>query len=338
MSQPYTCGAELGAIRLGHRLRRLRPVRQALRRVERAGLVERAGRAGVDAQAARAAIGVERRCGIELDGGDERAEHYPRSMALRDEQRVLAVEADAASCRALSVDVLVRIDEHAIRAADLTAERVELLPELRVRVPPRVAREPPMAGRPVRLGRVVTERRRNDGARARQQQLRVARLLRPRHREAHVGEEPASAALADVPLGLRVRLGGRGADGVDPELRCQLPEALGGHPDSLPRVLAVRIHEDGGPEVLVLGGGARPLARPGRGPHPAARVGPEPSGRLDPQRPAVGAEAAHPRRGRRRRRRSARRRRERLRAGTAGGDQPGRGGGRRGHPRHRRAR
>ncbi len=120
-----------------------------------------------------------------------------------------------------------------------------------------------MAGRPVRLRRVVTERRRNDGARARQQQLRVARLLRPRHREAHVGEEPASAALADVPLGLRVRLGGRGADGVDPELRCQLPEALGGHPDSLPRVLAVRIHEDGGPEVLVLEEAPDPSPGPG---------------------------------------------------------------------------
>jgi zinc-binding alcohol dehydrogenase/oxidoreductase len=80
----------------------------------------------------------------------------------------------------------------------------------------------------------------------------MARLLRVRHREAHVGEEPACAALADVPLGVQVRLRRRGADGVDPDLGGELPEVLDDHVDSVPRVKAVRIHEDGGPEVLVL--------------------------------------------------------------------------------------
>jgi len=80
----------------------------------------------------------------------------------------------------------------------------------------------------------------------------MARLLRVRHREAHVGEEPACTALTNVPLGIQVRLCRRGTDGVDPDLRSQLPEVLDDHVDSVPRVKAVRIHEDGGPEVLVL--------------------------------------------------------------------------------------
>jgi len=80
----------------------------------------------------------------------------------------------------------------------------------------------------------------------------MARLLRVRHREAHVGKEPACAALTDVLLGIQVRLRRRGADGVDPYLGGQLPEVLDDHVDSVPRVKAVRMHEDGGPEVLVL--------------------------------------------------------------------------------------
>ena len=42
--------------------------------------------------------------------------------------------------------------------------------------------------------------------------------LRAGHREAHVGEESALPALADVPLGVVVRLGRRCTDDVDPEL------------------------------------------------------------------------------------------------------------------------
>ena len=63
----------------------------------------------------------------------------------------------------------------------------------------------------------------------------MARLLGPRHREAHVGEEPALAALADVPLGVGVGLGRRDADRVETELLCESLEFRSGHADSLPR-------------------------------------------------------------------------------------------------------
>src|SRR5262249_4745521 len=95
---------ERRAVLLRDRRRRLRPVRQAARRVERPGLVERTGRARVDAEPALAAIGVERRRRLELDGRDERAEHDPRAMPPRDQHRVLAVEPDAAPRRRLTVD------------------------------------------------------------------------------------------------------------------------------------------------------------------------------------------------------------------------------------------
>src|SRR5205814_4398502 len=75
--------------------------------------------------------------------------------------------------------------------------------------------------------------------------------------------EAALAPLADVPLGLRVRLRARGADRVEPEAfgeRFQFPSR---HLDSVPRVKAVRIHEDGGPEVLVLEAAPDPV--PGEG-------------------------------------------------------------------------
>ena len=110
--------AELGAVGLRDRLGRLRPVREAARRVEHAGLVERAGRAGVDAARARAAAGVERRRRLELGGRDERAEHDPRAVPAREHHRVLAVEADARAHGRLAVDVLVRVDEHAVAAAE----------------------------------------------------------------------------------------------------------------------------------------------------------------------------------------------------------------------------
>ena len=86
-----------------------------------------------------------------------------------------------------------------------------------------------------------------------------------RHRELHVGEEAARAALADVPLRLLVRDGGRRADGVEPELLAE-PLAVGRrHTDSVPRVQAVRIHEDGGPDVLVLEDVPDPVAGRRRG-------------------------------------------------------------------------
>ena len=83
---------------------------------------------------------------------------------------------------------------------------------------PDVARQPAVPGRPLRLGRVVAERRRDDGARAFEQRLGMARDLGLGHREPHPPEEPARAPLADVPLGVDVRLGARDADGVEPEL------------------------------------------------------------------------------------------------------------------------
>jgi threonine dehydrogenase-like Zn-dependent dehydrogenase len=63
----------------------------------------------------------------------------------------------------------------------------------------------------------------------------MARLLGPRHGEAHVGEEAARAPLADVALGVGVGLGRRGADRVEPELLREGFEFPCGHVDSLPR-------------------------------------------------------------------------------------------------------
>ena len=62
-------------------------------------------------------------------------------------------------------------------------------------------------------------------------------------------KSPSRLALADVLLRLLVRLGGSGPDHVEAEVGRQ-PAQLGcGHARILP-VKAVRIHEDGGPEVL----------------------------------------------------------------------------------------
>ena len=144
---------------------------------------------------------------LDLDVGDERAEHDPGAVAARDQHRVLPVEADPRADGALAVDVLVRVDEHAVGAAEAPAERVEALAQLRVGVVPGVARQAALARPGRRRGRVVAERRRDDGAGIRQQRLGMAGDLRLRHREAHVGKEAPLPALADVALGLGV---GRG--------------------------------------------------------------------------------------------------------------------------------
>ena len=71
---------------------------------------------------------------------------------------------------------------------------------------------------------------------------------------------------------------------------------------------AVRIHEDGGPEVLRYEDVARSRApAPGEVLVAPARGVAQPPRRLGPQGAALGAEAAHPRRRRRRRRRGGRR-------------------------------
>src|SRR5688500_6899730 len=203
---------------LRNRARRLRPAGEAACRVEDSYLVERSGGARVDATGAGAAIELEPWARFDLRGGDERAEDDPGAEAARDQQRVLAVEADARAGGALAVDVLIRIHEHAVAAADSLAERLELRPQLRVVVLPRVARQPSLVARRSRPGSVVAEGRRDHRSRAREEAFRVTGDLGLRHREAHPREEPPGPALADMTLGLLVRLGGRRADDVDPEL------------------------------------------------------------------------------------------------------------------------
>ena len=73
--------------------------------------------------------------------------------------------------------------------------------------------------------------------------------LRTGHREAHVGEEAPGAPFADVALGLAVGLGDRRSDRVETELGACTGELTHLHDEILP-VQAIRIHEDGGPEVL----------------------------------------------------------------------------------------
>jgi NADPH:quinone reductase-like Zn-dependent oxidoreductase len=78
----------------------------------------------------------------------------------------------------------------------------------------------------------------------------MARLLRARHREAHVREQPPFTALADVSLGVLVRGRGRRADDVESELFPQPAQLRCPHVGDCAPVKAIRIHEDGGPEVL----------------------------------------------------------------------------------------
>jgi hypothetical protein len=47
----------------------------------------------------------------------------------------------------------------------------------------------------------------------------MARNLRTGHGEAHASEQSARPSFADVRLGLRVRLGKRHAEGIQPEVR-----------------------------------------------------------------------------------------------------------------------
>jgi len=91
----------------------------------------------------------------------------------------------------------------------------------------------------------------------------MARLLGLRHRELHVGEQPARAALADVAFGLEIRCSRGGTGDVEPELGAKPFQVNPPHTDSVPPVQAVRIHEDGGPEVLVLEEVPDPHAGPG---------------------------------------------------------------------------
>src|SRR5439155_23209028 len=146
------------------------------------------------------------------------AEHDPGAVFARDQQRVLPVEADPRARRSLAVDVLVRVDEYAVVAAEPAPELVQLLAQLRVVVRPGVTRQAALPRSGLASGVPVTERGRDDSAGVLEQGLRVARHLGPRHREAHVREQAALPSLANVTLRLFVGLGARGADDVEAEL------------------------------------------------------------------------------------------------------------------------
>ena len=103
---------------------------------------------------------------------------------------------------------------------------------------------------------------------------------------------------------------------------------------------AVRIHEDGGSDVLRYEDVDDPVAGAGRGARFAQSSRAEPPRRVGTQGPPLGSEATDPRRGRRRRGRGARRRRRRLRRRSTRRREPGHPaqrtdhGDRRAHRRH----
>jgi NADPH:quinone reductase-like Zn-dependent oxidoreductase len=78
----------------------------------------------------------------------------------------------------------------------------------------------------------------------------MARDLGLRHREAHLAEQAARTPLADVALRLLVRAYRGRPDGVEPQLLGQPGQLFCPHVGDCARMKAIRIHEDGGPEVL----------------------------------------------------------------------------------------
>jgi zinc-binding alcohol dehydrogenase/oxidoreductase len=103
-----------------------------------------------------------------------------------------------------------------------------------------------------RIGPVapVAERCRDDRAgRAVEHQLRMTGHLGLGHRELHVREQTQRATLFDVPFGFVVGRRRRRADDVEPELGGSSCE-LGGRHERIVPVKAIRIHEEGGPDVL----------------------------------------------------------------------------------------
>ena len=141
-----------------------------------------------------------------------------------DEQGVLPVEPHPCAGSTLPVDVLVLVHEHTEGATEALAELLQLLAKLRVAVVPRVPRQASLVWLRLRPGRVVGERGGDDRAGAGHKRLGMAAHLGLRHGEAHAREEAASAALADVALGLVVGLCGRRPHGVETELRGQATE------------------------------------------------------------------------------------------------------------------
>jgi hypothetical protein len=204
-------------------------------------LVECSRRARVDAEPAGAAVEIERRAALDLGGGDDRPEDDPGSVATGDEQGVLPVEPHPCARGALPVDVLILVHQHAVLPAQALAEPLQLRAELGVAVAPRVPGKAPLSRPDIGAGRVVGERCGDDRARSGQERLGVAAHLGVRHREPHPREEAAGAALADVPLGVRVRLGGCRPHGVEPELHGQATELRLLHTSGRYQCAAVRI-------------------------------------------------------------------------------------------------
>ena len=110
---------------------------------------------------------------------------------------------------------------------------------------------------------VIAERSGNDGARAGKKPLRMSGHLGLGHCEAHVGEEPARAALPDLLLRALIRLGRRSSDHVDAQVFGQLLQLPCPHVGDCDDVKAIRIHEDGGPEVLRFEDAPDPVAGEG---------------------------------------------------------------------------
>ena len=90
--------------------------------------------------------------------------------------------------------------------------------------------------------------------------LGVAGARRVREREAQVAEQPAGTPLLDQALRLRVGLRSRHAE---QEALCGELVLHREQPNSIPAVRAVRIHEEGGPEVVLVD--EIPVPEPGRG-------------------------------------------------------------------------
>jgi NADPH:quinone reductase-like Zn-dependent oxidoreductase len=82
------------------------------------------------------------------------------------------------------------------------------------------------------------------------------------HREAHSGEEAPLLPVPDVTFRLLVWLRGCSADRVEAELGAEQSQ-LGSRHDRILHVKAIRIHEDGGPEVLRYEDVPDPVAGPG---------------------------------------------------------------------------
>ena len=155
-------------------------------------------------------------------------------MAPGDQHRVLADEADPRALGASAVDVLVRVDEHAVVAAEPPSEGIQAPLQVGVVVAPCVPRQSSLPRARLRPGDVVAERGRDDGASTFDQRLWMAGDLGSRHREAHRSEQAARPPLVDVAFGLHIGRRRRGTDDVEAELVPEPAQLFGGHARIVP--------------------------------------------------------------------------------------------------------